>query len=48
MKLCTWVYGLPRWDCFDGRLESFHRVGSCYVGGQMMPILDGPGKNEFV
>jgi hypothetical protein len=44
IKLCTWVYGLLRGDCLDDRLESFHHVSSCYVGGQLIPIPDGPGE----
>ena len=38
------VYILLRVYCFEGRSESFHRVGNCYVGGQLIPIPGGPGE----
>ena len=44
IKLCTGVYILLRVDCFESRSESFHRVGNCYVGGQLIPIPGGSGE----
>ena len=38
------VYILLRVYCFEDRSESFHRVGNCYVGGQLIPIPGGPVK----
>lgn len=42
IKLCTGVYGLPREDFMDDRFESFHRIDSWYIGGQLIAIPDGP------
>jgi hypothetical protein len=36
------IQGLLLGECFEGSSESFHRVGSCYVGGQLILIPDGP------
>ena len=31
-------------ETIEGSSKCFHRVGSCYVGGQLIPISDGPGE----
>ena len=39
--LCTCVYDLPLRDYFECSWESFPSVGSCYFGGQLIPIPGG-------